>query len=218
LERWGVLEAGSRKGDVEDRLGIHVQKHLSVAPNVVDAIVGLTAVDSFDLLVMSTHGHEANAILARSPSSLKVAQRAQLPTLFIPEGARSCVDLQTGQSKLNKVLLAVDHEPNAQPALVRVGTMLQNLGDDQSEVTLLYVGNKDKFPQINPPPNEKITWSRLVREGSAVSEIVRQAQEMEADMIVMVASGKRSLRDLITGSTISNVLKNSPCPVFTLPT
>jgi nucleotide-binding universal stress UspA family protein len=80
------------------------------------------------------------------------------------------------------------------------------------------VGNKDKFPQINPPPNEKITWSRLVREGSAVSEIVRQAQEMEADMIVMVASGKRSLRDLITGSTISNVLKNSPCPVFTLPT
>jgi nucleotide-binding universal stress UspA family protein len=33
----------------------------------------------------------------------------------------------------------------------------------------------------------------------------------------MLTSGKRSFWEMLTGSTVQNVLKHAPCPVFTLP-
>jgi nucleotide-binding universal stress UspA family protein len=217
LERWGLLKSGSHKSDVEDQFGIQVQKHLAVGSNTIDAIVGLTEVDSFDLLVMGTHANEQGTIFSRPTSSVKIAQRLQLPTLFVTAGTRSCVDVQTGQTSLRKVLLAVDHEPKAQPAVNRVVTMLQGLGDSDAEVNLLYVGQEEEFPQVDPPSESEVTWTRTVRHGSPATEIVNQAAEMEADLSVMVTSGKRHLWDIIAGSTVQNVLKNAPCPVFTLP-
>lgn len=217
LERWGLLESGSRKSAVEDQFGIQVQKHLAVGSHAIDAIVGLTEVDSFDLLVMGTHANEHGTIFSRPTESIKIAQRLQLPTLFVTAGTRSCVDVQTGQTSLRKVLLAVDHEPKAQPAVNRVVTMLQGLGNSDAEVNLLYVGQEDNFPQVALPSDGDVRWSRTVRNGSPATEIVNQAAEMEADLIVMVTSGKRHLWDIIAGSTVQNVLKNAPCPVFTLP-
>ena len=217
LERWGVIEPGTRKSEVESLTGIHVQKLVSVDQNAVDAIVGLTGVDSVDLLVMGTRGVGASSIFSKPSSSVTVAQRVQLPTLFVTEGTHSCVDLETGRASLSKILLAVDHEPKAQGAVGRVRTMLQNLGGGDSQVTLLHVGKEDNFPKLDLPSDANITWSRTARQGSAASEITKQAEEMDADLIVMVTSGKVNLWDIIAGSTVQNVLKNAPCPVFSLP-
>lgn len=217
LERWGILEPGARKSEVESLTGIHVKKIVAVDQNAVDAIVGLTAVDSFDLLVMGTRGSGASSIFNKPSSSVTVAQKVQLPTLFVTEGAHSCVDLQTGSASLGKVLVAVDHEPSAKGAVSRVLTMLQNLGSRDSQVTLLHVGKEDNFPKLDLPSDENIKWSRIVRQGSAATEITKQAEEMDADLIVMVTSGRRQLWDIIAGSTVQNVLTSAPCPVFTLP-
>lgn len=217
LERWGILEPGSRRSDVEEKTGIIVQKHIAKNRNVVHAIVGLTTVDSFDLLVMSTRGHAHGWIFPKPPASVEVSMKAHLPTLFITEGARSCVDLETGQTSLRKVLIAVDHEPDARPAIRRVENMLRSIGGNESEVTLLYVGAKDDFPIVDLPLQDGVQWSRVVRQGSAAIEILAQAREMDADLIVMVTSGKRQLWEVLSGNTVQNVLKNAPCPVFALP-
>lgn len=217
LESWGVIEPGTRKSELESLTGIHVQKLVSVDQNAVDAIVGLTGVDSFDLLVMGTRGVGASSIFNKPSSSVTVSQKTQLPTLFVTEGAHSCVDLKTGRASLSKILLAVDHEPKAQGAVSRVRTMLQNLGGGDSQVTLLHVGKEDNFPKLDLPSDANITWSRTARQGSAASEITKQAEEMDADLIVMVTSGKVNLWDIIAGSTVQNVLKHAPCPVFSLP-
>lgn len=217
LEQWGILEPGSHRRDVEDQVGIRVQKQIAVGKNAVDAVVGLTEMDSFDLLVMGTQGNSHSVVFSKPTSSVQIAQRVQLPTLFVTAGGRSCVDLQTGQASLRKVLLAVDHEPQAQPAVDRVVTMLEGIGDRGSEVNLLHVGKEANFPKVDLPSGGDITWSRTVRSGSPSTEIVNQAAEMGADLIVMVTSGKRQLWDMIAGSTVQNVLKNAPCPVFALP-
>ncbi|MBX3421415.1 MAG: hypothetical protein KF752_07645 [Pirellulaceae bacterium] len=82
-----------------------------------------------------------------SPSnSVTVAQPVQLPTLFIAAGAHSCVDLETGQGSLSKILLTVDHQPKGQGAVNRVVTMLGNLGGSDFQVTLLDVVQDDDFP------------------------------------------------------------------------
>lgn len=215
LERWGALEPGSRRSDISQKLGIQVDKRIAVDSNPVHAIVEISNLDSFDLLVMGTSG--ANNFLIEPPSSLKISQQTRLPTLFVKEGARPCVDLQTGHASLRKVVLAVDHHPSARSALARICTMLHNLGEEGAEVVVLHVGNENQFPELDLPSDGEISWSRASRQGSPSTEITQHAKETDADLIFMVTSGKRSLWDMLTGSTVQNVLKYAPCPVFTLP-
>lgn len=215
LERWGEMEPGSRRSDISAKLGIQVDKRIAIGSNPVNAVVELSNVDSFDLLVMGTSGN--NNYFIEPPSSLKISQQTRLPTLFIVEGSRSCVDLATGQASLRKVVLAVDHQPSARPGLARICTMVHNLAIDQPEVHLLHVGNENQFPDIELPADSEITWSKVCRPGTPSTEITNYAQEVNADLIVMVTSGQRSLWDMLTGSTVQNVLKHAPCPVFTIP-
>lgn len=215
LERWGEMEPGSRRSDISAKLGIQVDKRVAIDANPVKAVVELSNVDSFDLLVMGTSGN--NNYLIEPPSSLKISQQTRLPTLFIIEGGRSCVDLTTGKPSLRKVILAVDHQPSARPGLARICTMVHSLAIAHPEVHLLYVGSESQFPDIEVPATDEITWSKVCRSGTPSTEITNYAKEENADLIVMVTSGRRSLWDMLTGSTVQNVLKNAPCPVFTLP-
>jgi nucleotide-binding universal stress UspA family protein len=215
LEHWGQLEPGSRRSDISAKLGIQVDKRIAIDSNPVSAVVELSNVDSFDLLVMGTSG--ANNFFIEPPTSLKISQQTRLPTLFIVDGARSCVDLGTGQASLQKVVLAVDHQPSARPGLARICAMVHNLAITQPEVHLLHVGSEDNFPDLDLPSDSEITWSKVSRTGTPSTEITHYAKEVNADLIVMVTSGQRSLWDMLTGSTVQNVLKNAPCPVFTLP-
>jgi nucleotide-binding universal stress UspA family protein len=45
-------------------------------------------------------------------------------------------------------------------------------------------------------------------------EIVAAAEELDIDMIVMGAHGKRGLRALMLGNTTDNVTRRAPCPVM----
>jgi nucleotide-binding universal stress UspA family protein len=215
LERWGKMEPGSRRSDISTKLGIQVDKRIAIDSNPVNAVVELSNVDGFDLLVMGTSGN--NNYFIEPPTSLKISQQTRLPSLFIVEGARSCVDLATGKPSLSKVVLAVDHYPNARPGLARICTMVQNLAIEHPEVHLLHVGNENQFPELDLPRDSEINWSKVSRTGTPSTEITSYAKEVNADLIVMVTSGQRSLWDMLTGSTVQNVLKNAPCPVFTLP-
>jgi nucleotide-binding universal stress UspA family protein len=53
-------------------------------------------------------------------------------------------------------------------------------------------------------------------EGDAVTEIVRTAEEIEADLIVMGTHGRTGLRHLLMGSVAERVLRQAPCPVLTV--
>jgi nucleotide-binding universal stress UspA family protein len=53
-----------------------------------------------------------------------------------------------------------------------------------------------------------------VRVGSPADEIIRLASELGTDLIVIGSHGKRSLEELLLGSTVENVTKHAPCPVL----
>jgi len=55
---------------------------------------------------------------------------------------------------------------------------------------------------------------RLLRVGTPWREIVRAADEMGITLIVIGSHGKRSLEELLLGSTVENVTKHAPCPVL----
>ncbi|MEY2847678.1 MAG: hypothetical protein RI885_343 [Actinomycetota bacterium] len=55
---------------------------------------------------------------------------------------------------------------------------------------------------------------RSVRSGSPAAEIVKAAEQLEADLIV-VASGSRGLSDtVLLGSTAQRIQHSAPCPVL----
>jgi nucleotide-binding universal stress UspA family protein len=54
----------------------------------------------------------------------------------------------------------------------------------------------------------------IVGVGTAHVEIVRLAEEKEADLVVMATHGRGFISHAILGSTAERVLRRSPCPVL----
>lgn len=58
------------------------------------------------------------------------------------------------------------------------------------------------------------TIHREVRSGSPATEIVRRAEDLDADLISMAAGGRGLTRTILIGSTASRVQHSAPCPVL----
>ena len=219
LEKWGKLEPGSKRSDVGEKLSIRVDKMVGVGKNVANAISGLTEVNYYDLIVMATGEHGEHPFWGggHTDISLPVGQNTHLPILFVPDNVRGGVSLEDGSASLDRIVVAVDHQPDAQPALERITWALDKFGGENPEVTLLHVGADDNFPNLDPPSFGKYTWTRTTRQGNAAKQIVAVAEEVDANLIVMVTDWKKGIWDVLRGSTVEQVVKKSPCVVFAMP-
>jgi len=63
---------------------------------------------------------------------------------------------------------------------------------------------------------EKIDWEKDAAEGEAATAIVRQAEHIRADMIVMGTHGRSGLPHLLLGSVAEKVVRTASCPVLTV--
>jgi nucleotide-binding universal stress UspA family protein len=59
--------------------------------------------------------------------------------------------------------------------------------------------------------------NHIVQSGNPADEICRWAHHKEIDLIVMGTHGVSGLREFFMGSNAYRVVKNSPCPVITIP-
>ncbi len=66
--------------------------------------------------------------------------------------------------------------------------------------------------------NERVTASRVLVQGTADQEIVAQAKESGADLIVMGTHGRRGVSHAFMGSVAERVVRTAPCPVLTVRT
>ena len=55
---------------------------------------------------------------------------------------------------------------------------------------------------------------KQVRSGSPAQEIVRAAEDLEADLISMAAGSRGLSRTILLGSTAARVQHSAPCPVL----
>jgi nucleotide-binding universal stress UspA family protein len=54
----------------------------------------------------------------------------------------------------------------------------------------------------------------IVRGGTPADQIVRAADELEADLIVIGGRGKGAMEAIVLGSVAYRVLHHAPCPVL----
>ena len=74
--------------------------------------------------------------------------------------------------------------------------------------------NIERIAKEQIPPG--LSAHTEVRSGNAVEEIIRYADEVNADMIVIATHGRSGLSHILMGSTAEQVIRKAPCPVLTL--
>ena len=67
------------------------------------------------------------------------------------------------------------------------------------------------------PANDTSPTEIVVERGDAASEILRQAIERKADLIVMGTHGRTGLRHVLLGSVTEKIIRNASCPVLVVP-
>jgi nucleotide-binding universal stress UspA family protein len=213
LSRWQVLEPGSQPMDVFHKLGIAVTK---VSTRGDPLRVSLRQIDKQkpDLVVLATRGQQGLPHWLKPSVAQAIARRTTAMTLFVPEGCRGIVSVD-GDIHLRRILLPIDHHPDAQEAMIRVIRAAEAFGDDSVEVVILHVGDSE-FPRINRPPSQNCVWTETRRNGDAAAAILAAAQE-EVDLIVMATEGRQGIMDAIRGSVTERVVRGAPCPVLAVP-
>lgn len=66
------------------------------------------------------------------------------------------------------------------------------------------------------PDDKTITVEHFFRKGQPAKEIVKLAQEENADLIVMGTHGRGGLTRMLMGSVAEHVMREAPCPVVTM--
>ncbi len=132
-----------------------------------------------------------------------------------------------------KILVPIDLSTNSLEA-IKVASSLAKVGG--GEIVFLFVAIPDlptesgyavieadaavraaqeELQRIKPAFDD-IKHSHEVRRGDPASEIVRCAQELRCDMVVMTTHGRSGLTRLLMGSVAEHVIRHAPCPVLTL--
>ena len=65
---------------------------------------------------------------------------------------------------------------------------------------------------------EGIETTALLIQGSTVETILKEAEKLEVDMIIMGSHGRNAIAELFMGSVSKGVVSQSPYPVLIIPT
>jgi len=76
---------------------------------------------------------------------------------------------------------------------------------------------KDKLRELQAP-DCTVVVARSLQQGDPAAEILRSAEETNADLIVMGTHGRTGLRRLLMGSVAEQVVRRAGCPVLTVKT
>lgn len=214
LTRWGLLEPGDSREAVRDKLAVAVKKVITEEDDPMAAIVGYLDEHPTDLIVLATRGVKGVARWLSPSMAESLTRLAKLPTLLVPQRAPGFVSGEDGSVTLRRLLVPVDHTPDASPAVILAERAGHVLG--AAEATLLHVG-EGAPPEVRLPDEPRCRWEAIQREGPVVETILDTAREIEADLIVMVTDGRDGFLDVLRGTHTDRVLRHTPAPIMSLP-
>jgi nucleotide-binding universal stress UspA family protein len=216
LGRWALLDPGSPRSAVFEKLRIRVEKVHAGGMKPLPSVLGYLERHPTDLIVLATEGREGLPRWIRPSVAERIAQRSATMTLFVPSSARAFVSDDTGDVSLQKILVPVDRDPNPRHGLewaVRAATMAPS----PVEIILFHVGSAATMPALDPPEAAGVTWTNVLEHDDVVGGIVQAARNHSADLIVMPTAGEEGILDALRGSVTEQVLRRSPCPVLAVP-
>jgi len=140
LARWGLLPEGATKEQLL-RLGLGVQKIRAMGGDPVDSVVQFLWHRPTDLVVLATHERDELSTWFHNPAAEGISRKSGIMTLFVPEVSRGFVSLETGECRLKRILIPVDHRPSPKPAVDAACALAASLKAEEVIFHLLYVGD-----------------------------------------------------------------------------
>jgi nucleotide-binding universal stress UspA family protein len=186
-----------------------------------------------DLVVMGTHGRSGWDRFLMGSTTEKLIRRLNAPVLTIGP-----TDVAPPTTLFRRILCALDLTASSQATLDLAFAFAE---ENIAQVTLLHVidGDRPEWFPLKPHLATCEDFTRSAREGAieelyrlgkdappfcktdyvtatgtAWREIVRSADEAQADLIVVGAQGPGSIGESFLGSTAAQTLRHAPCPVM----
>jgi nucleotide-binding universal stress UspA family protein len=212
------------------RQGAQVADSQIVLGPPADTIVQKAGELNADLIVIGAGKLSRYERFSAGPVAATVIEHAHAPVLAVRGGAPECA-FQT-------ILCAVDQsEPAARglrnaarlarlfggrlvvvtvvPAVtVEAAAALSQSVDEQEKFQALWQGEFSKL--LEDSALEGLDVTKELRYGPPHQQIFSAAQEHQADLIVMGATGRSGLARVLVGSTTRRVLENLPCSLLTV--
>jgi nucleotide-binding universal stress UspA family protein len=212
LVQWGMLQEVDSPAAVFTKLGLVWQNVTLDQQDPASGIVRFLDENFCDLVVLATHGREGlDRWLAGSVASA-VFRQSSIPTLFVPRGARGFVDQVSGEVRLRRVLIPVDHAPAPMRAIETARSVAALLTGADIAMQLIHVG------RIAPAVSHVAGAAPVtIRYGNTVQTVLDAATEYDADLICMPTAGRQGVVDALRGSTTERVIRHAPCPVLAVP-
>jgi len=217
LERWGLLEPGSARADVYDRLKVEVVKIELASSHPALAIARYLDGHPHDLLVLATEGEAGLPSWFSRSTAEAIAGASRTAALVVPTTAeRGLVSIEDGAYTLRSILVPVDHRPDPRTAIEFATRVAGIFGEEQVNITLLHVGTGNApWPRVADGASYRFTQEQ--RTGPVVETILDAAERLKADVIVMPTAGEQGLFEMLRGSTTDKVVRRARCPVLAVP-
>jgi len=215
LVQWDLIEEDASESTLSDKLHIRIVNTTLNRQDIVRGITGFLDRHPADLIVLATHGRDGLEHWLKGSVAETVFRRATIPTLFIAPGTRGFVSQVSGDIRLGRVLVPVDHSPAPERAIEAASSLARQLTGKDAEIHLVHVGAT--APVLGAEwADERGLPPIVLRSGNVVQSIIDAAIEFEIDMIGMPTAGHHGVLDALRGSTTERVLRHAPCPLLAI--
>jgi nucleotide-binding universal stress UspA family protein len=216
LARWGILPKEANPEEIV-KTGLRVKKILNSASDPLESMVRYCEDHPPDLLVLASHQRDGLARWMHNPVAEPLARRSRAMTLFVPADGNGFIAPANGAVTLRRILIPVDHRPDAQAAVEEAYLLAAGLGCRDVELKLLHVGRGRVMPTLYLPHHPGWKWHDRLVPGNALERILKEDVDWSPDLIVMATQGHLDFLDALRGSTTERVLRGARCPVLAVP-
>ncbi len=174
-----------------------------------------------ELVVMGTHGRTGLSKVRLGSVTEIILRQVAVPILTVGPGVRITASLGT----LRRILCPIDYSDAARGALEHAAVLAEKTG---AELVLCHIAESGTSDQrlkedrkvlsdwVDPRLHSQCSMKEAVRTGKPAEQIVAEAKESRADLLVVGAKPHASLGTFLFGSTTEALIRQAPCPVFTV--
>jgi nucleotide-binding universal stress UspA family protein len=127
-----------------------------------------------------------------------------------------------------KTAVQIAHQFNSKITMLNVHDEFMSR-QEREMLRVSFESLKDKYAQVAIESREQMRAAirRLhaediqvgfkLSEGKPAKKIVKVAQKLSVDLIVMATDGRDNIKDFVTGTITEHVINHAPCPVLVIP-
>ena len=193
---------------------------------------------TFDLIVMGTHGHSALKHFWLGSTTENVIRQAPCPVLTVREQPIQVFWPGQNPIRAKKILAPIDFSELSNRALGEAVALAKRF---EAAIDLVYVIEPPPYPEFGYahipmkegglrrsaeaqieklhseiPALKEVVKNTMIRTGNAPYEIVQAAQQLNSDLIVIPTHGRTGIKRLALGGTAEKVVRHATCPVLVL--